>query len=276
MSARHSEQTPTDGIHVAVKWQYDDNTARDAASYAVEDIGGIAQVGASAPYTFYILANNTGPGWVEVGGSSGDSGGDSGAEYVVLTATGSLSSERVLSGSDGITITDGGAGNNVTLSTNIIGSGSVTVSTGANGQVTVFGSGGGGSFLALDGSTAMAGTIDMNNNEILSASTITFASEFNIGNGGGTLFVDWADGQKQRVTLTASATASFAAPSSVGSFLLKIIQDGTGSRTIEWPSSVKWAGGTAPTLTTTTGAIDIVTFYYDGTDYYAASGLNFQ
>ena len=47
------------------------------------------------------------------GGSGGD--GDKDAQYVVLSATGSLTSERVLTAGDGINIADGGAGNAVTI-----------------------------------------------------------------------------------------------------------------------------------------------------------------
>lgn len=50
-----------------------------------------------------------------------------------------------------------------------------------------------------------------------------------------------------------------------GTYTLKIVQDGTGSRTITtWPAGIRWPSGTAPTLSTTAGAINIVSFYYDG------------
>ena len=45
----------------------------------------------------------------------GGGGGDSDASYVVMAATGSLSSERVLTAGEGISITDGGPGGNVTI-----------------------------------------------------------------------------------------------------------------------------------------------------------------
>jgi hypothetical protein len=50
------------------------------------------------------------------GGGSGD-GADPAATYVVISATGSLSNERVLTAGTGISIGDGGAGGNVTIST---------------------------------------------------------------------------------------------------------------------------------------------------------------
>lgn len=40
--------------------------------------------------------------------------------------------------------------------------------------------------------------------------------------------------------------------------ILDLIQDGTGSRTVTWFTTIKWAGGSAPTLTTTANKIDTV------------------
>jgi hypothetical protein len=105
--------------------------------------------------------------------------------------------------------------------------------------------------------------------------TATFASEYNNGNSGSTPTVNWNNGQKQRITLTAAATFTFTAPPGPGNLLLKIIQDATGGRAATWPATVKWPAGTAPTLTTDANAVDIVTFYYDGTNYYGVASLNF-
>jgi hypothetical protein len=37
-----------------------------------------------------------------------------------------------------------------------------------------------------------------------------------------------------------------------------------------------WPGGTAPTLSTGNNDIDIVTFYYDGTNYFGVFSLDFS
>lgn len=42
-------------------------------------------------------------------------------------------------------------------------------------------------------------------------------------------------------------------------------QDATGSRTVSWHSSVRFAGNTAPTLSPAANAVDVLTFLYDGT-----------
>ena len=72
------------------------------------------------------------------------------------------------------------------------------------------------------------------------------------------------NGNVQTFTMTGNCT--FTMPSGSGlqagtSMTLILTQDGTGSRTGAF-TSVLWAGGTAPTLTTTaTTGIDILTFY---------------
>jgi hypothetical protein len=49
------------------------------------------------------------------------------------------------------------------------------------------------------------------------------------------------------------------------STMIIITQDGTGSRTGTF-TSVKFPGG-APTLSTAAGSIDVVSVFYDGTNY---------
>ncbi len=89
--------------------------------------------------------------------------------------------------------------------------------------------------------------------------------------------INWNNGNKQQITLGHNVTFSFTAPSyGIGSFSLILIQDGTGGRTVTWPSSVKWPAGVAPTLSTSSGNIDMITCLYDGTDYLCQIGLKFS
>jgi hypothetical protein len=55
-------------------------------------------------------------------------------------------------------------------------------------------------------------------------------------------------------------------------YRLQLIQDGTGSRTVAWPATVKWASGAAPTLSTGAGALDEIWFSSDGTNLYGVTG----
>lgn len=106
--------------------------------------------------------------------------------------------------------------------------------------------------------------------------SVTFDTEIDNGNSSTADTVDWGAGNKQKSTLTGDCTYTFTAPAGPCNLLLRLIQDGTGSRTATWPASVKWPDGTAPTLTTTASAVDIVSFYYDGTNYNGQAGLAFS
>ena len=47
--------------------------------------------------------------------------------------------------------------------------------------------------------------------------------------------------------------------------IIVITQDSTGSRTLSYGSYWKFAGGTAPTLTTTANAVDVLAYYANTT-----------
>jgi hypothetical protein len=78
------------------------------------------------------------------------------------------------------------------------------------------------------------------------------------------------------LTLTGNCAFTYPAPSSGGQFTLMLTQDATGARTVTWPTSVRWAGGTAPTITATASRTDVVTFLSDGTYWLGfVGGQNF-
>ena len=76
------------------------------------------------------------------------------------------------------------------------------------------------------------------------------------------------------LNLNTSTTLSLTG-AQVGVYIFKITQGAGGSKTVTFPSNVKWAGGTPPTLTTTAGAWDIITLIWDGTYFSGTSTLNF-
>jgi hypothetical protein len=75
--------------------------------------------------------------------------------------------------------------------------------------------------------------------------------------------IDLTDGNFYNVTLTANCTFTFAAVATGRArwFTLQLSQDGTGGRVTTWPGSVTWIGGSAPTLITTAGTSEVLTFY---------------
>ena len=86
---------------------------------------------------------------------------------------------------------------------------------------------------------------------------------------GATIPIDWDNGATQYVVLGATGrTVTFANPVNGAVYRFIIIQDGSGSQTITtWPT-IKWAGGSAPTLTITGGKADVVTLLYANSSYY--------
>ena len=88
------------------------------------------------------------------------------------------------------------------------------------------------------------------------------------GNTSGTITPDASSGTVHKMTLTGNVTINSLANAATGSNATLIItQDGTGSRTLT--STMKFAGG-SKTLSTTASNIDVITVFYDGTNYLAS------
>ena len=101
-----------------------------------------------------------------------------------------------------------------------------------------------------------------------------------------TAALDVRDGSVFQLTLASNITtfnwSNHAASGHVSSFVMKVIQDGSGSRTIAWPDgtnsvTVRWPGDTAPTLSSGAADVDVFVFFtHDGgTNYYGfTAGLD--
>ena len=80
-------------------------------------------------------------------------------------------------------------------------------------------------------------------------------------------------GDSFTTTLTENTTLAFSNPPSgtgLGCFIVKVKQDGTGGRTLAFPGTVDWAGGSAPDVSTGANDVDIFVFVTvdAGTIYY--------
>ena len=78
-----------------------------------------------------------------------------------------------------------------------------------------------------------------------------------------TVDIDLENGNVFTITPDQNTTFTFSNPSPTGkscSFTLVWTQDGS-DRTIAWPGTVDWAGGSAPDVTSGSGKIDIYTFF---------------
>ena len=79
----------------------------------------------------------------------------------------------------------------------------------------------------------------------------------------GTLTLDLSGSNFFAVSLNAAITTltiSNTPASSAASFTLELTADGT-ARAVTWGAAIKWSGGTAPTLTSTSGKKDVNAFY---------------
>ena len=83
--------------------------------------------------------------------------------------------------------------------------------------------------------------------------------------------IDWDASVNQVTSVTLTDNRTLAAPTNMvdgGVYTLMAIQDGTGSRTLSYNAVFKFSAATAPTLTTTAAAKDILVFHSDGTNMY--------
>lgn len=83
--------------------------------------------------------------------------------------------------------------------------------------------------------------------------------------------ISWDASANQVTSVTLAGDRTFAAPTNMvdgGVYVLTIVQDATGTRVPSFNAVFKFAGGTAPTLTTTAAARDILVFNSDGTNMY--------
>ncbi len=83
--------------------------------------------------------------------------------------------------------------------------------------------------------------------------------------------INWDASANQVTSVTLAGDRTFAAPTNMvdgAVYVLTVIQDATGTRVPSWNAVFKFAAATAPTLTTTASAKDILVFLSDGTNMY--------
>jgi hypothetical protein len=122
------------------------------------------------------------------------------------------------------------------------------------------------------------------NNSLIQNSSINFASLASMTTSGrayipvetklistATSTFDFSFANIHSLTLSAATTTlSFANPIAGQALITRLGQDGTGGRRVVFPSTIYWAGGTAPTLTSTASKTDAFGFlctasgFYDG------------
>jgi hypothetical protein len=105
-----------------------------------------------------------------------------------------------------------------------------------------------------------------------------YTSTFQTLTFGATITWDQTKGATAAVTLTGNATLSITNEVAGMYGLIRVSQDATGSRTLTLPGSSKVinGGGGVVALTTTASATDVLSYFYDGTNYYWTVGYNYN
>ena len=89
-----------------------------------------------------------------------------------------------------------------------------------------------------------------------------------------TIAVDLSLGNNFSVTLAGNRTLGAPTNTTAGqSGVIVVTQDSTGSRTLAYNSIYKFAGGTAPTLTTTASAVDVLAYYVESSTRITVTSL---
>lgn len=101
----------------------------------------------------------------------------------------------------------------------------------------------------------------------------TFAEEYDNGISGTSKTIDWNAAQKHRLILTANTTLSFIDPPGPGNFMLRLIQDGSGSRSVTWPVDARASGGKV-ILGGNPNSSTLLGIYFDNTNYNITSSVN--
>jgi len=79
--------------------------------------------------------------------------------------------------------------------------------------------------------------------------------------------ISWALNANQCAVVTLAGNRTLDNPTQMvagGCYVLRVVQDGTGSQTLAYGSAYDWEGNSAPTLSTGAADVDLLLFYSDG------------
>ena len=226
----------------------------------------------------YFIYNNTTGGFpvtVKVSGLTGVSVPNGRKVILVSNGTDIVEAHNAVSGNftvGGTTTLTGAATlsaaltyGGVTLTNNVTGTGKMVLDTSPVLVTPNLGTPSAGVISACT-STSMALTTPTLTNPTVTNYVETVQA---LGTIGASSTLALTNGTVLTATLTASTPCTFTMPTATAgkSFILILTQAATGMTTAVF-TSVKYPGGTAPTITATASAKDIITFVADGTNWY--------
>lgn len=143
------------------------------------------------------------------------------------------------------------------------------------GTLPIANGGTGATTLAGASITTFTGTETLTNKTLTNPTVTNYTETLFTANTSTAITVSLANGTVQQLTLTGNATITMPTATAGKSFIIMLKQDATGGRSVTW-STVKYPGGTAPTITATASRQDIFSFFADGTNWYGTTiGLNY-
>ena len=111
--------------------------------------------------------------------------------------------------------------------------------------------------MKIDGATTITGNTQIDGQAYTPTATITDP-------GSGAVAIDFNNSNVQKITLTASAAYTLSNPTNLkegGTYMIVVSQPAvTGAATVAYDTNYLFEGGTAPTITATAGAIDLLAF----------------
>jgi hypothetical protein len=113
-----------------------------------------------------------------------------------------------------------------------------------------------------DGTTPITLYADPTTHRLLTSPTAYISSiQTYTPSAAGTATLDLSLGNIHHITMPAGNITIAISNGTAGQcFMIRILQDSGGSRTVTWFTTIKWAGGSAPTLTTTASKADTLGF----------------
>jgi hypothetical protein len=140
----------------------------------------------------------------------------------------------------------------------------IPLSTGVTGTLPVANGGTGVTTSTGSGANVLGTAPSLTNPTVTNYTETRFTA-----NSSTAITLDLANGTMQDITLTGTATITMPTAVAGKSFIL-LLRSGAGSYAVTW-TTVKWPGGTAPTVTTTASRLDIYSFFSDGTNWYGVT-----